>query len=80
MSRVWGVRVGVTHGSVRVAVKGDKGGAKGACDVIEGDLHRGNVGCVAFCGPGENVAADAAGGAVEDPCAGVARGCRMRRD
>lgn len=80
LSRLRGVRVDITHGSARVAREGDNRGAERACDVIEGDLHWGNVGGVAFCGPGENMAADTAGGTVKDPCAGVARGCRIKRD
>lgn len=80
LSRLWGVRVDVTHRSARVAGKCDDGGAERACDIIEGDLHRGDVSGVAFGGPGENMAANTACGTVEYPCAGVAGGCRIKRD
>lgn len=68
----------VAEGSGRVAGEGDAGGIEGASNVIEGHLHRRDVGSVAFCGPGKDMTADATSWAVEDPCARVAGGCRRR--
>lgn len=58
--------------------EGNDGGVKGAGDIIEGHLHGGDVGGIALSRPGKNMAADATGGTVEDPCARVAGGCRRR--
>lgn len=71
-------RVDVTERSGRVAGESDERGIESAGDVIEGHLHRGDVGGIALCGPGKNVSADATGRTVEDPCARVTGGCRGR--
>lgn len=57
---------------VRAAGEGDEGGVEGAGDVFEEDFHGGDVGCVGFLRPRQDVAADAAGGFFKNPCAGVA--------
>jgi hypothetical protein len=75
LTRLLAVGIDIAHWAGWVAGEGDKGGAEGAGDVFERHLHWGDVGAVAFCGPGEDMAADAAGWTVEDPCAGVAGGC-----
>lgn len=74
-----GGRIGVAHGLRCIAREGDKRGIKGSSDVLEGYLHRRDVGRVASFGPGEDVAANVAGGSVEYPCTRVARGYCVTR-
>lgn len=74
-----GGRVGVAHGLRCITREGDKGGIEGSSDVLEGNLHRRDVGRVASFGPGEDVAANVAGRSVEYPCTGVARGYRVTK-
>lgn len=70
-----GHRARVADGPGWIAGERDEGGVEGAGDVVKDHLHRGDVGCVAFRGPGEDVAAHAAGGPVKYPCTGVAGSC-----
>ena len=69
--RVGMLRHGVGKRFVWMAWKGDIGGVECACDVLQEDLHRGDVGCVGLVGPRKNVPANSTGGPFKDPCSGV---------
>lgn len=75
LTRWWRHRTRVADGPGGIARERDEGGVEGAGDVFEDHLHRGDIRRVALRGPGEDVAADTAGGSVKNPCAGVARSC-----
>lgn len=70
--RGWRHRTRVADDPGGIARERDEGGVEGAGDVFEDHLHWGDVRRVALGGPGEDVAADTAGGPVKNPCAGIA--------